>query len=271
MKTCSRCGGNKPATSKYYNKDARVKCGFKGCCKDCEKRYYKKKREEILLNKKDYYYENKERENKRSREYRKNNRDELLKKDRERYYENKEEILEGNKRRYEENKEIILARNKDYYERNKKEILEQKKEYERQNREQINKVNREYYHRNKSTVRMRINKYERERIKTDVEFKLLKNCRRRLLLALKNNWKSGSTIELIGCEISELKRHLEEQFEDGMSWKNHGEWHIDHIRPCASFDFTQPEQQRECFNYMNLQPLWAEENIRKSDKVADHY
>jgi hypothetical protein len=52
-----------------------------------------------------------------------------------------------------------------------------------------------------------------------------------------------------------------------MSWENHGEWHIDHIRPCASFsDLTQLEQQKQCCHYTNLQPLWAIDNILKSDK-----
>ena len=78
--------------------------------------------------------------------------------------------------------------------------------------------------------------------------------------------KAKSTLELIGCSISELRAHIEAQFKPGMTWANHGKWHIDHIRPCASFNLTDPEQQRQCFNYKNLQPLWAEENLRKSDK-----
>jgi hypothetical protein len=65
--------------------------------------------------------------------------------------------------------------------------------------------------------------------------------------------------------VEQLRQHLEAQFTDGMSWDNYGRdgWHIDHIRPCASFDLTDPEQQRQCFHYTNLQPLWAADNIRK--------
>lgn len=76
------------------------------------------------------------------------------------------------------------------------------------------------------------------------------------------------TIDLLGCTISELRQHLENRFIGGMTWENHGlhGWHIDHIRPCASFDLTQPAQQRECFHYLNLQPLWAKDNMSKSAK-----
>ncbi|WP_323041065.1 hypothetical protein [Gemmobacter sp.] len=81
--------------------------------------------------------------------------------------------------------------------------------------------------------------------------------------ALKNNGarKAAKTMELIGCTIEHLMAHLERQFQPGMTWANQGEWHIDHIRPCASFDLTDPELQRHCFHWSNLQPLWAAENL----------
>ena len=80
--------------------------------------------------------------------------------------------------------------------------------------------------------------------------------------------KKIKTLELIGCTVTELRQYLEVQFTDGMTWKNYGRhgWHVDHIRPCASFDLTDPEQQRQCFHYTNLQPLWAVDNIRKGAK-----
>ena len=78
---------------------------------------------------------------------------------------------------------------------------------------------------------------------------------------------------LIGCEVDYLMYHIQEQFTKGMTWDNHGrgwygkkEWHIDHIKPCSLFDLTDPDQQRECFNFTNLQPLWAEDNRIKSNK-----
>ena len=72
-------------------------------------------------------------------------------------------------------------------------------------------------------------------------------------------------MDLVGCTLAELCTHLETQFVDGMSWDNRKDWHIDHIRPCGSFDLTDPEQQAQCFHYTNLQPLWARDNLEKSD------
>lgn len=80
------------------------------------------------------------------------------------------------------------------------------------------------------------------------------------------NRGAKKTLELLGCTVDELKRHLQIQFRPGMTWDNYGEWHIDHIRPCASFDLTDPEQQRQCFNFKNLQPLWAKDNLSKGAK-----
>jgi hypothetical protein len=81
--------------------------------------------------------------------------------------------------------------------------------------------------------------------------------------------KVGKTIELAGCSLEDLMKHLESKFTEGMTWENYGRWHIDHIRPCASFSLEDPEEQKKCFHWTNLQPLWAIDNLRKSDKWQD--
>ena len=78
--------------------------------------------------------------------------------------------------------------------------------------------------------------------------------------------KFEPTLKLIGSSVPFVRKWIESKFVDGMTWDNHGEWHIDHIRPCASFDLTDPDQQKECFNYKNLQPLWAKDNLTKGDR-----
>ncbi len=82
-------------------------------------------------------------------------------------------------------------------------------------------------------------------------------------------YKNSSSEILLGCSIPNYKIYLERQFEKGMTWKNHGKWHIDHIRPCASFDLTRESEQLKCFNYKNTQPLWAIDNLIKNDKYEE--
>lgn len=95
------------------------------------------------------------------------------------------------------------------------------------------------------------------------------NLRRRIHKALKGICKSVGTMSLIGCSLNEFKVHLESRFKPGMTWENYGPvWHVDHIKPCAKFDLTDPEQQRFCFHWSNQQPLFARENMRKGDKYA---
>ena len=70
-------------------------------------------------------------------------------------------------------------------------------------------------------------------------------------------------MSMLGCTLAEARAHIEAQFRPGMSWENHGEWEIDHIRPVASFDLTDPDQARAAAHFTNLQPLWSVENRRK--------
>jgi len=77
-------------------------------------------------------------------------------------------------------------------------------------------------------------------------------------------------MELLGCNIEFVKKYLESKFDKEMSWDNYGKWHIDHIKPVASFDLTKLDEQKKCFHYTNIQPLWAKENREKSDSIPEH-
>ena len=155
-------------------------------------------------------------------------------------------MIEKIKEYYINNKQKI----KEYYINNKERILERQKIYTSKNKEKINEYRKKIY---------------LERYNSDLNFKIKTILRARFKIALKYGYKSDSVINLIGCSIEDLKKHLESQFKEGMLWENYGiyGWHIDHIIPCASFDLTDPEQQKKCFNYKNLQPLWAKDNIIK--------
>ena len=63
--------------------------------------------------------------------------------------------------------------------------------------------------------------------------------------------------------MDQLRKHLEQLFKPGMAWDNYGLWHIDHKKPCASFNLSDTAQQKACFHHTNLQPLWANANLRK--------
>jgi hypothetical protein len=118
----------------------------------------------------------------------------------------------------------------------------------------------------KKEIAKRMSKYIYNRRKIDIIFKLVGNLRIRINLALKGNPKDSTTLKLVGCSVDFLKQHLQSKFTKGMSWSNYGKWHVDHIRPCASFDLSKVKEQRKCFHYTNLQPLWALDNLRKKKK-----
>ncbi len=109
------------------------------------------------------------------------------------------------------------------------------------------------------------NEYQRAR-RQQPEHAIRNNLASRMSKAISRGFKSAKTESLVGCPFNELKSYLEKQFTKGMNWENYGDWHIDHIRPCCSFDLTDPEQQRQCFHYTNLQPLWAADNFSKGSR-----
>lgn len=134
-------------------------------------------------------------------------------------------------------------------------------------RAQRNKTLREWRARNQESCRLKAQDYKKNKREQDIHFKISENMRNRVRLALKNGKKCGKTMDLVGCSIEQLKNYLESLFQENMSWDNYGLWHIDHIKPCISFDLINPEEQRRCFHYTNLQPLWAEENLKKGGRL----
>lgn len=225
FKTCTKCGEEKPATSDQFDRQKTGKYGLLAQCKACYKAYREA---------------NKEKRAERMAKYRAANKERITKYMAEYYVANKESAAEREAKYSAANKERIAERKAKYRIKNKKRIAE----YSAANREKI---------------------AERQRIrwKTDPNFKTSATLRDRMRQLIKRGYKSASTLELLGCSIEFVRQHLEQQFIEGMTWDNHGEWHIDHIRPCASFDLTDPVQQRQCFHYTNLQPLWAANNISK--------
>lgn len=159
---------------------------------------------------------------------------------------------------------------KDRYEKNKEEIKRQRREYYKKDPERHKKIVSIYGKANKDKLLAgkRIN--HKRKKETDLNYKVMKTLRGRLTAAIKKKGeRHAKTKELIGCTIKELIIRIESMFWPGMTWQNHGVhgWHVDHIIPCDKFDLTNEEEQRKCFHYTNLQPLWAADNIRKSNKL----
>jgi hypothetical protein len=152
--------------------------------------------------------------------------------------------------------------------KNKKRISKHRKKYYAEHKEDIIKKGKEYRKQNKDAIREQHRIYKKNKIHTDVYYKLKHNLRGRLHACMFGRSKSKSTLKLLGCSVKFLKQYLESKFQEGMTWENYGlmGWHIDHIIPCACFDLTKAEEQEKCFHYTNLQPLWAEDNLKKNKK-----
>lgn len=145
----------------------------------------------------------------------------------------------------------------------------------RSNPEKFRSRNSAYKKANKAKLRAQQRAYEKERHRSDPEYKLRKNIQRSILLALKRPKNSEATSNFIGCSYGTLKARLESLWLPGMSWANYGKdcngWVIDHIKPIASFDMSDDAQAKACYHFTNLQPLWWGANREKADKIDAKY
>ena len=165
---------------------------------------------------------------------------------------------------YLKNREHILDQVRAYREKNRDLVKLKFSAFREANRERLNEAQKEYYLRNKEAIRGRQNLRFRDRYANDPTFRASVRCRNRMKKALGRLSKIGKSSELLGCSPGHLKVWLTFYFQPGMTWANYGKvWHIDHTKPCVAFDLSDPAQQRECFHYTNLQPMFASENRRK--------
>ena len=165
--------------------------------------------------------------------------------------------------RYQSKREIYLK--SDSYKKSRQKTL---KKYNTSERGKIIRNINAAKFRQTTKYKERRKSYESEKRKSDVNFRLRKNLRGIIHQYIKRTKgvKANNTIKLTGCSLNQLRDHLQKKFKEGMNWENYGDWHIDHIKPASLFDLTKENEQKEAFHYSNLQPLWARENIIKSDK-----
>jgi len=160
--------------------------------------------------------------------------------------------------------------NKRYYKNNKEDICEWYKKWAKENREYLREKHTEWREDNKEHVNKYKRDYERKRRAEDPKYRLGVRTRTAVWQLLKERGikKTNKTFELLGYTIEELMTHLEKQFTEGMTWDNYGEWHVDHIRPMTSFNFTSSDDPefKECWDLSNLQPLWWNDNLSKGPR-----
>jgi gas vesicle protein len=177
--------------------------------------------------------------------------------------------IAAKKREYrQKNKEKIAANHREYRQENKEEIAAQQRKYYQEHKEEIIARQREYRQEHKEVLNARI----RKRRKNDPEYNLICRLRGRMYAAVKAaglDKKCDSSSELLGISYQGLKEWLEAQFTEGMTWENRSDWHVDHRVPCDAFDMSVETNQRICFWYKNLQPMWANDNMEKSNKYNE--
>jgi hypothetical protein len=117
----------------------------------------------------------------------------------------------------------------------------------------------------KGCMKLMSNKRSLKKYKTNIEFRIKSVLRKRVNHALNGTCKADKTMSLLGCSGEFFLSYIELLWTEGMTWDNYGYygWHIDHIIPCAAFDLTNIKEQKKCFHYTNLQPLWAKDNLMK--------
>jgi len=229
MKTCIKCEKEKES---FYTIKSNI---CTDCCKKASKKYYKENKEKVA-------------------EYRLINKDKISKNniDYQREYRNK-------------NKENIKEYKKNYRENNKEKFLEKERIYRENNKDKIKVSDKKYRDKNKSIL----NQKRKEKINNDP---LLKSKERIRILIANSITKMGytknsRTQEILGCTFDFFKEYIEDQFIEGMSWDNHGKWHLDHIVPISS---SKTEDDLIKLNhYSNFQPLWAFDNLSKGNRRLD--
>lgn len=161
------------------------------------------------------------------------------------------------------NKERIDKKAKAYNRKNSKKLKMYKTQYRLEHKAEIKEYNRQYKIKNKDKLRVLKRVYINDRVKKDPLFKAKEAIRHNIRISIykKNYTKRSHTYEILGCSFNFFKDYIEKQFQPGMTWLNHGEWHLDHKIP---LDTAKTEEDVIQLNhYTNFQPLWAKDNLAK--------
>lgn len=261
---CAKCKREDGKKLYYVKKESKepIKCNICGNdfirgepgsqgrrCPVCHKEY-----------KTQYYLNHMQEISEKGKKYREKNPDKKKESDRKYREENLEKILEYDRKRHKEHAEERNAHRRAWYRKpgNKERFREYFTEWAEENHDKLRASSRERH-----AIRSKI----------DPDYMMRIALRSRVEYALKYQKadRYDHMANLVGCSIQELHNYIESKFTSDMTWDNYGVggWELDHIIPCSYWDLTDEVQQRECFNFSNLQPMWAAENRRKSDILPD--
>jgi hypothetical protein len=270
-KKCTKCGEELPL-SRFYNKKYKSgKVGLGSRCKKCIAIYAARRRksspEKVSEVRRRWRGNNLEKVRESGYKWRENNREGAIARSAKWREENPERAREAARQWRKNNPEKELEAHRNWQKNNPEKVLQSSLKWQRNNPKNIRKACLRWRGKNPGYFAKR----NRERRAVDVDFKLKQNISRAIRRAISDNSRAGHTIDLLGCSIEELRNHLERLFQPGMTWDNYGVhgWHLDHAVPLSYFDMSDPEQQKRAWHYTNLQPLWAKDNIRKSNKIIE--
>ena len=240
MKICKKCDIVKSLDDYGQNKNNTD--GKSSYCKECER-----------LRALEYRKKNPDKSKASSKNWRKNN-PENYKQTIQKYLEKNPNMTSTQRlKKYRQSEEFKLKEKK------------RRKEYLIKNIDEIREKRKRYYHENKENERNKNNKWKNKKRKEDGFYRMKLNLRHRLRDYLVGESKGKRTKEIIGLDKMDFKLYIESKFFDGMSWENYGDWHLDHIKPLC-----QAKDNKEALllnHYTNLQPLWAEDNLKKNRKL----
>lgn len=298
-KRCTKCGVEKPATVEFFG-PAKSIVGLVAACRECSraayKNYFLRNRDKVreAIRKRDKAYQPER--SRRAKEKRK--ADSELVRAMDKVYAARRKLPKGD---VEEAAAKLAARQEEArreFEAHRRALLERRdtrpakvRESERRRKRREKDPERARYLNREKRKRSidRIRKYQRERGKrrdvrdkqnawakkkrqTDATYRISECMSSAIWQSIKGKKNRQRWQQMVGYTIDDLKRHLESKFLPGMTWENHGKfgWHIDHIRPIASFRFQSESDPEflECWGLKNLQPLWWRDNLTKKDKVT---
>lgn len=279
-KKCKHCGAEKPFFE--FNVAGGGKW-FQPYCKPCDtirkkkhteanidkikikrQQNYAAKKEVIKERSKNRYRSNMEEIKKYSKAYSIKNKDRLQKQGREYSIKNRQRTTAKQREKRAANPEFFKEKGKLLRQGKTKEQKDRQAEVVKQWRINNSEKLKQYRIDNADALREKKRLAARKK-STDIQFRILKRLRGRVYMALGRIKKSDTTVNLLGCSLSEFKEYFTSLFTEGMTWEAYmsGFIHIDHKKPCCLFDLTKEDEQRKCFHFSNLQPLWGIDNLKK--------